>query len=456
MDKFLEVVELVNNYINNIVWGPIMLIFFLFIGFMFTIRLGWFQILHIGLCFKTTIATLFNKNKDNEGDSKSISSFQAMTTALAGAIGTGNIVGVATAITLGGPGSIFWMWIASFFGMMTIFAENVLGIKYRQKNKNGEWVGGPMYYMEKGLKNKFMATVFSIFCIMATLGMGNMAQANSIAGAMSESFFIDKRFTGLVLAILVGVIIFGGTQKIASFSEKIVPFMALFYITGGLVVIVYNHKLLPTVINDIFRGAFNFKSIFGGACGYTFFMSIKYGIARGVFSNEAGLGSSPIIYAAADTNEPVVQGMWGIFQVFFDTMVGCTITALCILLSGAVHYGYTGIALSVSAFENVFGIYGNIFVSISIIMFAFATIVGWSYYGEKSLEYLAGTRYTLIYKAFYTVIVAFACVMDINFVWSISDTFNGLMAIPNLIALLLLSKEVVNETNKYKSKLEIK
>ncbi len=455
MKTFLSIIEKVNNYINGIVWGPIMLIFFMFIGVMFTIRLKWFQLTNLNLWFKNTVVTLFKK-KQKSKDAKGISSFQAMTTALAGAIGTGNIVGVATAISLGGPGAVFWMWVASFFGMMTIFAENVLGVKYREKNKNGEWVGGPMYYIEKGLNNKFMAVLFSIFCILATLGMGNMTQANSIAGALYECFYIDKRISGIILSIMIASIIFGGTNKIASFSEKIVPFMAFFYISGGIIVIVYNFKLLPIVTKDIFSQALNFRSFFSGGCGYMTFKAIKYGIARGVFSNEAGLGSSPIIYSAAETNESVVQGMWGIFQVFFDTIIGCSITAFCILLSGAIYNGYSGIALSIASFEDVFGVFGGIFVSIAIIMFAFATIIGWSYYGEKSLEYLAGLRCIPIYKCVYILIAAIACVMDLNLVWSISDTFNGLMAIPNLIALLLLSNEVISETKQYKSNIKCK
>lgn len=450
MDTLIYYIEKINNIINSIVWGPIMLVFFMLVGIMFSIRLKFFQIVKLKLWVKSTILTLFTKQ---DKKSSGISSFQAMTTALAGSIGTGNIVGVATAITLGGPGSIFWMWIAAFFSMMTIFAENVLGMLYREKNLKGQWVGGPMYYIEKGLKSKWLAVIFSVTCILATFGMGNMTQANSISTALNDSFNIEPRISGIIISILSAIIILGGTSRITHFTEKIVPFMALFYIVGGLIIIFYNKSNLPAAIKNIFINAFNFKAISSGGTGFIISKSIKYGISRGVFSNEAGLGSSPIIYSAADENEPIVQGMWGIFQVFFDTIIGCSITALCILTSGPIDYKMDSVALSISAFSSVFGRYGSIFVSFSIIMFAFATIIGWSYYGEKGLEYIFKGKYITIYKSFYIILILFGSVMDLNLVWDLSDTFNGLMAIPNLIALLVLSNQVIKAYNQYINKL---
>lgn len=450
MDTLIYYIEKINNIINSIVWGPIMLVFFMLVGIMFSIRLKFFQIVKLKLWVKSTILTLFTKQ---DKKSSGISSFQAMTTALAGSIGTGNIVGVATAITLGGPGSIFWMWIAAFFSMMTIFAENVLGMLYREKNLKGQWVGGPMYYIEKGLKSKWLAVIFSVTCILATFGMGNMTQANSISTALNDSFNIEPRISGIIISILSAIIILGGTSRITHFTEKIVPFMALFYIVGGLIIIFYNKSNLPAAIKNIFINAFNFKAISSGGTGFIISKSIKYGISRGVFSNEAGLGSSPIIYSAADENEPIVQGMWGIFQVFFDTIIGCSITALCILTSGPIDYKMDSVALSISAFSSVFGRYGSIFVSFSIIMFAFATIIGWSYYGEKGLEYIFKGKYITIYKSFYIILILFGSVMDLNLVWDLSDTFNGLMAIPNLIALLILSNQVIKAYNQYINKL---
>lgn len=450
MDAFLAVVEKINAYVNGIVWGPVMLALIMLVGIQFSVRTGFFQLFHFKLWISATAGKLFHKDKVKKTDKKSsISPFQAVTTALAGAIGTGNIVGVATALTLGGAGAIFWMWAAAFFGMMTIFAENILGVKYRKKNQKGEWAGGPMYYIEYGLHQKWLAVLFSFTCIMASFGMGNMTQANSIAGAMRESFGIAEKNTGIILAVLVGMIIFGGIRRIASVTEKVVPFMALFYMAGALLVVFANAEHIPAVFKEIIKNAFDFRAAAGGAGGVVMASAIKYGIARGVFSNEAGLGSSPIVHAAADTVQPVEQGMWGIFQVFLDTIVMCTITALCILSSGAMETGKDGVALSTAAFTSVFGSFGGVFVAVSILLFAFATIIGWSYYGERSIEYLGGGRAVPFYRAMYILAAAFGCVLDLRLVWSVSDTFNGMMAIPNLTALLLLSGEVARDTKEY-------
>lgn len=442
--------EQIGNWINRLVWGPATLGALLLIGIYYTVRSGFFPFRRLRLWWKETAGSFFHKSERTAGMSgkKGISSFQAMTAALAGAMGTGNIVGVAAALTIGGPGAIFWMWVASLFGMMTIFGENVLGCRYRQKNKKGEWVGGPMYYLSKGLHSRFLASLFSVACIFSSLTMGNMTQANSIAGAMKAGFSIPSWATGAVLALLVGVIILGGLKRIAGLTEKIVPFMSAFYLIGCLVVIAVHGGSLPRIFETVFREAFQFQAAAGGGTGFTAAAVIQ-GISKGAFSNEAGLGSAPIIYAASEEADGVKQGMWGIFQVFADTMVGCTVTALCILASGALGSGLTGVALSTQAFSSVFGEMGGVFVALSIVMFAFATLISWSYYGEKSLEYLAGERLIPFYRFLYTACAAMGCMLSLDVVWKAADTFNGLMAIPNMIALALLSREVFAEMKKH-------
>lgn len=440
MDRILKHLEEVNKTINSIVWGPAILVFLIFVGIYFSFRFHFFQVYGIKRWFFGTVRSFLIK-----GGEGSISPFQALTTSLAGAIGTGNIVGVATALVLGGPGAIFWMWVGAFFGMMTIFAENILGALYKQRNANGELVGGPMYYIEKGMGKKWLAVIFAIACIFSTLCMGNMTQANSIAGSLNESFNLDPRFTAIILSVTVSLIIFGGLNRIVNVSEKIVPLMAGFYITGGIIVILVNFDCLGKMISEIFQGAFSFNSVGAGTLGFITSNAIKYGISRGTFSNEAGLGSSPIIYAAVDEKSPVVQGMWGIFQVFFDTIIGCTITAFCILCSGTMESGKGGIALSAAAFESVFGNFGSYFVSISIVLFSFSTIIGWSYLGQRAFEYILGLKFVIVYKAIYVVMILFGSVMELNFVWELSDTFNGFMMIPNLIAIIILSNKIVKE-----------
>lgn len=448
MNVLLNYVEKINNMINSVVWGAPMLVLITIVGLQFSLRLKFFQITHAKLWLKQTFGTIFNLKK-SQIQKNEITPFQAVSTALASAIGTGNVVGVATAITLGGPGAVFWMWIAAFLGMMTIFAENILGLKYRKINANGENIGGPMYYIENGLGQRWLACFFAFACILASFGMGNMTQANSIAVSLKKSFKCSPSITGMIIALLISFIIFGGITRISKVSERIVPFMALFYIIGGLVVIVSHITNFPKAIFNIISGAFNFKSISGGAGGFLAINAIKYGISRGVFSNEAGLGSSPIVHSASNETEPVVQGMWGIFQVFVDTILVCSITAFCILTSEVLPEDKDGALLSIQAFSSTFGIFGEFFVTISITMFAFATIIGWAYYGERCVEYLFGKRNLLLYKAVYIVFILFGSVMNLDLVWSISDTFNGLMAIPNLIALIFLSRQVVNETKQY-------
>lgn len=440
----------INNLVNRIIWGPITLALILIVGILFSVKTKFFQITKIKLWVSVTFGSFLSKDK-NKQNKAGVSAFQAMTAALAGAMGTGNIVGVATAITLGGAGAIFWMWVAAIFGMMTIFAENILGVKYRVKSKDGQWIGGPMYYISLGLKQKPLAIFFAIACTIASFGIGNMAQSNSISYAVNQAFNIPKEITGIILMLIMGVIIMGGIKRLVKVTEKLVPIMTIIYVLGGLIVIFANLNSLPAVFKSILTSAFDTKAVAGGTGGYVMANAIKHGFAKGVFSNEAGLGSSPIVYASADTNEPVEQGMWGIFQVFIDTIVGCSITAFCILCTGVLDSDASGVALSSAAFSSVFGDYGEFFVAVSIVLFAFSTMVGWSYYGERSLEYLTNGKFLKLYKIVFSFVVLIGCISDLSLVWGICDTFNGFMAIPNLIALIFLSPVVFKEVNRYLS-----
>lgn len=436
------------DFLYSLVWGPGTLGALLLTGVYFTVRSRFFQFRRWRLWWRETAGSFFKK-ESKVIKKRGVSPFQAMTAALAGAMGTGNIVGVAAAVTIGGPGAIFWMWAASLLGMMTIFGENVLGCRYRRKNKKGEWVGGPMYYLSQGLKSKSLAGVFAVACIFSSLAMGNMTQANSIGGALKTGFSIPVWATAVVLALLVGIIILGGIRRIAGITEKIVPFMSVFYLLGCFIVIGVYGKNLPGVLQEIVQEAFRFQAVAGGSAGFAM-AAVTQGISKGAFSNEAGLGSAPIIYAASEEADGVKQGMWGIFQVLADTLVGCTATALCILSSGALESGLTGVALSTEAFSGVFGAVGRVFVAISIVLFAFATLISWSYYGEKSLEYLAGEKLIPVYRLIYAAFAALGCVLSLDAVWKVADIFNGFMAIPNLIGLLLLSPQVFEEMKKHR------
>ncbi|MBQ8134633.1 MAG: sodium:alanine symporter family protein [Clostridia bacterium] len=438
----MEYLEKINSLINGIVWGPFMLCVLLGIGVFYTIKLNFFQITQFRLWWNATFMSIFKGGSEEKGKkSGRLSPFQAMATALAGAIGTGNIVGVAGALTLGGAGAVFWMWVAAVFGMGTIFAENVLGVKYREK-RNGSYVGGPMYYIEKGLKCKWAAVVFAVICTVAALGMGNMTQANSVSGALAGGFGISPKISGVIIAGATAFVIFGGIDRIAALTEKLVPLMAVLYTLAALTILVINFRQIPYAFSKIITEAFDLRCTAGGFMGYGMSRAVKYGISRGVFSNEAGLGSSPIVHAAAETDDPYRQGMWGMFQVFIDTIVLCTLMALCIITTGFDESGLDGVALSTAAFESVLGFGGKIFISVSIVLFAFATLVSWCYYGEKSLEYLSGNKYIYLYRIIYAFAAYLGSVMGISLVWEISDTLNGLMAIPNLAALILLSKQI--------------
>lgn len=460
-NNLATLIETINTIVHNFIWGPIMLSIFLFTGLLFSVKSGFFQLRGFKKWMSSTIITsLRHKSVRKTKDSHAISPFQSLCTALAATIGTGNIAGVATAIVCGGPGAIFWMWVSAFLGMMTIYAEIVLGFKYRYKNQNGDWVGGPMIYIERGLGLKWLAILFSLFCALASFGMGNLAQSNSIAVAMNNSFSLHPLAGGIITACLCAMVTFGGIKRIATIAEKMVPFMALLYLGGCFCIILVHYANIPSSIILIFKEAFNTKAAFGGVAGYGIMHALQRGVSRGVFSNEAGLGSSVMIHTSSDSKSPHIQGMWGIFEVFADTFVVCSFTALTILTSGAYDFQLysrafsvadtntffsslpNGVTLTINAFSTVFGKYGSIFISVSIVMFAFTTLVGWSLYGERSTEYLFGSKAVPYYKIVFVLLIIPGSCLGLSLVWDISDTFNGLMALPNLLALLLLSRQV--------------
>lgn len=444
---FVKSIESINGIINDIVWGPYMLVLLVGTGIYFSIRTNFLQIRRFGFTLKETLMKIFDKPETSEEGE--ITPFQALSTALAATIGTGNIVGVATAIALGGPGSIFWMWISAFFGMLTKYAEVVLAIQFREKNAKGAWVGGPMYYIEKGLGLKWLAVIFSIFGAIAAFGIGNMVQSNSVAVALRTTFNIPPIVTGCFLAIAAGAVILGGLKRIASITEKIVPFMALFYVIGSLVILFLNFSGIPGAFALIFKHAFTPAAATGGFAGAIVMEGMKRGIARGVFSNEAGLGSAPIAHAAAMTDHPVRQGLWGIFEVFADTIVICTLTALSIISTGVWSSGLTGAALTTEAFNHGLPGPGGIIVAIAIFFFAFSTILSWAYYGERCAEHLFGSGVNIVYRLIWIPLIVVGAIGGLGLIWDIADTLNALMAIPNLIGLLGLSGIVIKLTKEF-------
>ncbi|WP_313666747.1 alanine/glycine:cation symporter family protein [Arsenicicoccus bolidensis] len=443
-----------NETINSFVWGPVMLVALVGTGVYLTVRTHVFQVRKFAYTMRMTIGSVIGRRAKGADDTN-ISGFQAVSTALASTVGTGNIVGVATAITVGGPGAVFWMWVSAFFGMMTKYGEIVLALKYRETNAEGQYVGGPMYYIKNGLKQPWLAYVFAIFATLATFGIGNMTQANSIAAAMESSFGLSPVVVGIVLMALTAIVILGGIKTIARVTEKLVPFMAVFYVLLSLVILVLNAGQLLPMLALVVEAAFNPQSALGGATGFTIAKAIQMGIARGVFSNEAGLGSAPIAHAASNTKEPVAQGLWGIFEVFVDTIVICTMTALVILTTGVWRGTEQGSALTIAAFNHGLpGTIGGMGLTIGLALFAYSTILGWSYYGEKSLEFLfgrtGGTKYAILtYRLVFIAAVYAGSVGGLHAIWAIADTLNGLMAIPNLIAVLLLSGVIIRETKGY-------
>ncbi|MBS4974032.1 MAG: sodium:alanine symporter family protein [Clostridium celatum] len=449
MSFFINLEEVLKN-IDGIVWGPPLLILLVGTGIYFTFKLNFIQMFKLPLAIKYLFLNDDDKS-DNEVKGE-VSSFAALCTALSATIGTGNIVGVATAIATGGPGALFWMWVAAFFGMATKYAEGVLAIKYREVDENGEMSGGPMYYIEKGVGNKFLANMFAFFGIaVALLGIGTFGQVNSISKAALISFNIPIWFTAIIITILVTLVTLGGIKRISNVAEKIVPTMAILYIIGALLVLICNFKAIPSAITLIIKSAFNPSAALGGTTGITISLAIQMGIGRGVFSNEAGLGSAPIAAAAAKTKYPVKQGLISMTGTFIDTIIICTMTGLAIVLTGSFNSGLEGAAMTTFAFENglPFAIIGKYIVNIGLIFFAFTTIIGWNYYGERCIQYLIGIKGIKFYKIIFIALVGVGPFLSLNLVFIIADIVNGLMALPNLIGLIKLRNIVISETNNF-------
>lgn len=478
MGKFLETITNVNNVVNDFVWVKIGLILLIGTGILLTCCTKFFQVVHIGHWWKHTIGSVFKRNSTatKKTDKNSISQFQALCTALAATIGTGNIAGVSAAIVIGGPGAVFWMWVAAFFGMMTNFSENVLGIFYRRRNKSGEWSGGAMYYLEYGLGKKIhsravgktLGIIFSICAILASFGIGNMGQVNKITLNIQSAFFANVNapeisgvsivniITGIVLMIITALIIIGGLQRIAAVAERVVPFMAILYVVGSLIVFCVHINSIGAMFASIFKFAFGVKAVGGAAAGIAIKQVITQGCKRGVFSNEAGLGSSVMVHSSSNVKEPVKQGMWGIFEVFFDTFIVCTMTAVVVLSSGYIDLetglaanGVNDATLVATAFGNIFGKGGEIFIALAMLLFAFTTVIGWSQYGTKAVEYLFGEKAVPVYKVIFVAMIISGAVMTSSLAWDISDTFNGMMMIPNLIGVLALFPTVAKITKNY-------
>ena len=430
------------NYVSGFIWGPFTLILILGTGIFLSLGLKGFTLTYIAVAFKQ----LFSKEEDSS--SGEISSFQSLTTALSATVGTGNIAGVATAIFVGGPGAIFWMWVSAVFGMATKFAEAFLAIKYREKNELGETIGGPMYYIKNGLTSKFIvfAYLFATAGMIAALGIGNGVQVNSVSQVINNEFGFSTFSIGIVIAILVALVILGGIKSIGNITSKLVPVMSLVYILGGLLIIILNANQVGYVFNLIVTSAFTTTAATGGFAGATVWMALRYGVARGVFSNEAGLGSSPIAHAAAKTNNPVKQGMISMLEPLIDTLIVCTITAFVILMSNQWVGEINGAVLTVASFENLLA-NGKYIVIFGLILFSFSTIIGWSYYGEKCVEFLFGSGVIIYYRILWIVIIPMAASIELNLMWLIADIMNGLMSIPNLIALILLAPVIFRQTS---------
>ncbi len=455
MESFMKLERAVNDF----VWGPIMLALLVGTGVFLTFRTGWVQVRWFGYIMKHSVGSLFRK-KDVQEHGSNLSPFQAVTTALAGTVGTGNIAGVTGAIFIGGPGAVFWMWVSAFFGMCTKYSEIALALKFRDTGANGVHKGGPMYYIENGLGRnwKWLAVAFALLGGLASFGIGNIAQSSEIAGAVSGLFGLDPLVTGIALTVLVAVVVLGGVQRIGQVTSLLVPFMSVFYVAAGVIVILMRITDLPAVLSSIFSSAFGMRPFAGGVGGYAIMLAMKNGFARGVFSNEAGLGSAPIAHAASSTQEPAEQAIWGVFEVFFDTIVICSITAFTVLLSGfelseAALAGYASKgAAAVAAFNAILpGTLGGTIIQLSMVFFALSTILSWSYYGERCWGYLS--RDNKVVTSIYKVIFVLFCIVGAtgsgDLMWNISDTLNGAMAIPNLAALLLLSGTVAAITREY-------
>ena len=450
----LETIESINNVVNNFIWGVPAMICIIGVGLVLSFRTRFLQIRKFPYAMKVTIGRMFRKKQAADG---AMTPFQAVCTALAATVGTGNIAGVAGAIAIGGPGAVFWMWISALLGMCTKFSEVTLAVHFREKNDKGEFVGGPMYYIKNGLKKHWhwLAYLFAAFGVITVFGTGNATQVNTITTAIDSALFnygiISKDSVsninlviGIVLAVLLALILLGGIKRIGQVTEKLVPFMALFYVVLALGVVILNINHVPAVFKEIVEGAFSPASVTGGVVG-SFFMSMKKGVSRGIFSNEAGLGTGSIAHACADTRKPVKQGFFGIFEVFVDTIVICTLTALVILCSVVpITYGQAaGAELTISGFTATYGNWVSLFTAVAMCCFAFSTIIGWGLYGARCIEFLFGTKVNKPFMFVYSLVAIVGATLDLGLLWSIAETFNGLMAIPNLIAVFLLSGVVV-------------
>lgn len=456
----LDKIEAINGVINNFIWGVPAMICIVGVGLFLSFRTKFIQIRKFPYAMKVTFGRMFKKREASDG---ALTPFQAVCTALAATVGTGNVAGVAGAIAIGGPGAVFWMWMSALFGMCTKFSEVTLAVHFREKNKDGDYVGGPMYYIKNGLKKHWLwlAYLFSAFGVLTVFGTGNATQVNTITTAIDSALFnynIISEDTaptlnliiGIVLAVLIGLILLGGVKRIGQVAEKLVPFMAVFYIILAIGVVVININHVPEVFSDIFKGAFNPASVTGGVVG-SFFMSMKKGVSRGIFSNEAGLGTGSIAHACADTRKPVKQGFFGIFEVFVDTIVICTLTALVILCSGVpVGYGQAaGAELTISGFTSTYGGWVSIFTAVAMCCFAFSTIIGWGLYGTRCIEFLFNSRVNKPFMLVYSLVAIVGATLNLDLLWSVAETFNGLMIIPNLIAVFMLSGVVVKMVKEY-------
>jgi AGCS family alanine or glycine:cation symporter len=443
----MEAVTKFISMINGIVWGVPMLVLILGVGLFLSIGLKFMPILKLNRGFKLLWAGRQVTDESEKGD---VSPFNALMTSLSATIGTGNIAGVATAIFIGGPGALFWMWCTALVGMATKFSEAVLAVKFRETDSNGNHVGGPMYYIKNGLGRKWawLGTAFAICGSFAGFGIGNTVQANSVADAMSSNFGVPNWVTGVVLMVLVGAVLMGGIKRIAEVAGKLVPLMTVFYITAGLAVLVVNAAQVPAAFLLIIDSAFNPVAAQGGFAGAAVWAAIRFGVARGVFSNEAGLGSAPIAHAAAQTNNPVKQGLVAMLGTFIDTLIVCTITGVAIVVSGAWTSGENGASLTSLAFSHALPM-GNYIVAIALAVFAFTTILGWSFYSEKCVQYLLGDKAIKPFRLIWTLVVPLGAVSSLEFIWLLADTLNAMMAIPNLIALVLLSPVVFGLTREY-------
>ena len=457
----LETITAVNQAVNSFIWGIPAMVCIIGVGLLLSVRTGFLQLRKFPYAIKTIIGRIFRKKDASDG---AMTPFQAVCTALAATVGTGNIAGVAGAIAIGGPGAVFWMWCSALLGMCTKFSEVTLAVHFRERNKNGELVGGPMYYIKNGLGSRwqFLAVLYSLFGVLTVFGTGNATQVNTIVTAIDSALLAYgsslnsilptvNLVVGVVVAMMVAMVLLGGVKRIGSVTEKLVPFMALFYVVLALGVVVINYRRFPAVLASIVGGAFDPQAFTGGAIG-SIFLSMQKGVSRGIFSNEAGLGTGSIAHACADTKKPVKQGMFGIFEVFADTIVICTLTAMVILCSGTtVNYGTAaGAELTISGFTTTYGGWASIFTAVALCCFAFSTIIGWGLYGSRFIAFLC--RSDKVVRPFFVVysfVSILGATMDLGLMWSIADTFNGLMSIPNLIALLLLSGTVVQLTKEY-------